>query len=560
MKSPASVPPATGLGSRQAGALTEMTLQKRGWPIMCCILILTAALAGLALRLPRLDQRPMHTDEAVHAIKLRYLLEDGVYIYDPNEFHGPTLNYLTLIPARLASAEKLTETSEFTLRIVTVFFGTLLILLLLLMADGLGPGTAVYAAILTAVSPAMVFYSRYYIQETLLVCFSFGAIACGYRYYQNKDTKWALLTGIFLGLMHATKETCIIAFGSMLLALLFTLLLHRRQQGCVSATIKAVKPRHLIAMLTAAAAVSALFYSSFLTNPNGILDSFRAYTNYFSRAGSNALHIHPWYYYLKMLIYSRYGAGPIWTEGPILLLALVGFIVTFRTKGLAGVNSNLLRFIAFYTLIMIVVYSTIPYKTPWSMLGFLHGLILLAAVGAVALIRVAPNVLPRLIIICLLIVAPLHLTWQAYLGSYRFYADSCNPYVYAHPTTDVLTMVQRVEQIAQVHEDGHNMEIHFICPDEHDFWPFPWYLRSFSKVGHWKKVTDNAVSASLIIASANVEQELLTKLYELPPPGRKRLYVPLFDKYMELRPQVELRGYVTKELWDRFQQNQAQSD
>jgi hypothetical protein len=29
--------------------------------------------------------------------------------------------------------------------------------------------------------------------------------------------------------------------------------------------------------------------------------------------------------------------------------------------------------------------------------------------------------------------------------------------------------------------------------------------------------------------------------------------VPLFDSYMELRPQVELRGYVTKELWDNYQ-------
>jgi hypothetical protein len=30
--------------------------------------------------------------------------------------------------------------------------------------------------------------------------------------------------------------------------------------------------------------------------------------------------------------------------------------------------------------------------------------------------------------------------------------------------------------------------------------------------------------------------------------------VPLFDTYTELRPQIELRGYVTKDLWDRFRQ------
>ena len=34
-----------------------------------------------------------------------------------------------------------------------------------------------------------------------------------------------------------------------------------------------------------------------------------------------------------------------------------------------------------------LAYSAISYKTPWCMLGFLHGMILLAGIGAVALIR-----------------------------------------------------------------------------------------------------------------------------------------------------------------------------
>ena len=162
----------------------------------CCVLILAATIVALILRLPRLGQRPMHGDEAVHAIKFGQLLEEGTYAYDPDEYHGPTLNYLTLIPARLASATKLTQVTELILRIVPVFFGVLLVLLLLLAADGLAPGAAIYAAILTAISPSMVFYSRYYIQEMLLVCFTFGAIACAYRYTQNKNLLWAILTGI----------------------------------------------------------------------------------------------------------------------------------------------------------------------------------------------------------------------------------------------------------------------------------------------------------------------------------------------------------------------------
>jgi len=66
-----------------------------------------------------------------------------------------------------------------------------LVLLLLLLIDGLGTAAAVYAAVLTAISAAMVFYSRYYIQEMLLVCFTFGAIVSGYRYTQSKNIVWA---------------------------------------------------------------------------------------------------------------------------------------------------------------------------------------------------------------------------------------------------------------------------------------------------------------------------------------------------------------------------------
>jgi hypothetical protein len=28
------------------------------------------------------------------------------------------------------------------------------------------------------------------------------------------------------------------------------------------------------------------------------------------------------------------------------------------------------------------------------------------------------------------------------------------------------------------------------------------------------------------------------------------MYVPMFDRYVELRPRVEVRGYVAKSLWD----------
>ena len=59
-------------------------------------------------------------------------------------------------------------------------------------------------------------------------------------------------------------------------------------------------------------------------------------------------------------------------------------------------------------------------------------------------------------------------------------------------------------------------------------------------------------AGDIIIAAAEMEGDVLKKLYEFPPPGKRNLYLPIERSYMELRPQVELRGYVVKELWDRF--------
>lgn len=528
------------------------------WPRISCVLILAATIAALALRLPQLERRPMHGDEAVLAVKFGSLLEKGYYRYDPHEYHGPTLNYLTLIPAWLSSARKLTDISESTLRIVPVSFGVLLVLLLLPMAGGLGRPAAVVAALLTAISPAMVFYSRYYIHEMLLVCFTFGAIISGYRYAQSRNIKWAIFAGISLGLMHATKETSVIAFGSMLLALLLTLVMRRRQGGSVLMTVKAINPWHGITAVAAAGMVSALFYSSFLTNAGGIVDSVYTWKTYLNRAAQSEWHLHPWYYYLKMLIYSRYDAGPAWSEALIIVLAGVGFGAAMTSRGRTTVDTHLLRFIAFYALIMTGLYSIIPYKTPWNLLGFLHGIILLAGVGAVALVRYRPNALARVLISLLLVAGGVQLAWQACRASYRYYADPANPYVYAHTSTDVVDIARRVEEIADSHPDGYNLAVEVICPGD-DYWPLPWYLRSFPHVGWWSEVDEEVPAAPIVIASPEVEKALLRKMYELPAPGKRNLYIPLFSSYTELRPQVELRGYVVKDLWDRFQQHQAPS-
>ena len=85
-----------------------------------------------SLRIPNLADRPMHADEAIYAYKLQTLLKTGTWTYDPGEYHGPVLHYLTAAPVRLFGL------TENTLRIVPVVLGLLLVLMPLSLANGLG--------------------------------------------------------------------------------------------------------------------------------------------------------------------------------------------------------------------------------------------------------------------------------------------------------------------------------------------------------------------------------------------------------------------------------------
>jgi len=499
-------------------------------------LIVAVAAGALAFRLPQLDRRPMHTDEANQAYKAGRLHDDGFYRYDPHEHHGPTLYYLTLPSFWLSGARSFAETTESSFRIVPVVLGVGLIPLLLLIGGGFGRPAALCAGVLAAISPAMVFYSRYYIQETLLVFFTFAAIAAGWRYTWTKKLRWALLAGACLGLMHATKETCVLAYAAMGLAVLGKLT-WRRWWGYPINVRAVVKGRDLAAALAVAVVVSFVLFSSFFTNWRGPLDSVLTYGSYFRRSGGEGLHEHPWHYYLKMLLYTHEARGPWWSEGLIIILALVGFVAVMLRESVPEAQFPLVRFIAFYTLFLTAAYSILPYKTPWCLLGFLHGMILLAGVGAVVLVRIVPTVPLKALLCLLLAAASYQLAGQAHRGSFRFCVDRRNPYVYAHTSADLLNLVRQVEEFAQVAPRGREMVINVKAPDA-DHWPLPWYLRRFPHVGYPLPKKFEAL-ASLIIIHEGLEEK--------PPDPYK------FVGYHGLRPTVHLLVYARKDLWKSWQ-------
>ncbi len=529
-----------------------------GWSALALLLALAAA---LALRIPRLNSRPLHNDEAVNAVKVSELWLHGRYAYDPDEYHGPTLHYATLPFLWLSGPRDSSQLEDSTLRLAPVFFGVGLILLLLLFADGLGYPSIGWAALFTAVSPAMVFYSRYFIHEMPLVFFTALTLGAGWRYRQTRRSHWAIVAGTGIGLMFATKETFVITLAAMGLAGFATTLWSRGQllrmarakletvlgpSRNVSPAPHFARPdgtfpwRHAGLALLAAVVVWLLFFTSFGTHGSGPADSLRTYLPWMKRAGGHSPHIHPWSFYLERLLWFHPVKGPAWSEGLILALAGVGASVS-----ILGRRSRLHCFLAFYTVILTGAYCLISYKTPWCLLSFLHGLILLAGVGATTLIEFFRRRTARFFILATLVGLTSQLAWQAWRASFVYPADRRNPYAYAQTVPDLLKLVQKAEALARVAPAGHEIPVKVIALG-HDYWPLPWYLRRFKNLGWFEQLPANPY-APIVIVSSNLDARLdeksdrkwvMTGLSELRPGNFLELYVELelWKKYVETLP------------------------
>lgn len=476
------------------------------------VLIATAA---LWLRTTDIARRPMHADEANQAVKLGQLLDTGDYTFDPADHHGPTLYFLAVPIAWLRGETSLATLTETTVRLLPAIAGTVAVLLLSALASPPRDGGAVpsprssrllpfTAAIFLTVSPPAVYYSRYFIQETLLLTFTLATFLFAQRWWRTPHLRWALSAGVSAGLMQATKASApLFLLAGFLASLPFAL---RHPHATVART---VLPRHLPAAVAAAFLVAALFYTSFFTHLSGLRDALATYTHASSRAVAESGHEKPFTYYFELLAFHRAG-GLTFHQIPFLVLSALGAVLAFRRSAL----SPLLRWSLFYTLIVALVFSLTPYKTPWHVIHLIPGLALLTA-GAVTSLR------PWWLGAALGAFALTIQIKQTQLTSFLRSADARNPYAYVHSSPDVLKLRALAETTLAASPDA---VIRVIATE---YWPIPWYLRGLEKnVGYWSTPPADS-NAALIIASVDLADSV-----------RSHLTGPYRESLVGLRPGV----------------------
>jgi predicted membrane-bound mannosyltransferase len=201
--------------------------------------------------------------------------------------------------------------------------------------------------------------------------------------------------------------------------------------------------------------------------------------------------------------------GPGWI---VLLLSITGIIVAFR-RNRGGQTRLFAQMLAIYAVAIVLIYSFIPYKTPWLALNFWMPVVLLAGVGFDALWRGSPKLAPRFALLGLAGLTLGMLGGQTWKWCFVSAADERNPYAYAHTTEDIFRFSDRMREL--VAED--NLRPDFkIAVVMKDAWPLPWYLRGFRNVGFWQP-EEKPGRADVYITSPEAAEKLSPELKDFRP-------------------------------------------
>ncbi len=457
-------------------------------------------LAALGLRCRDLAARPMHADEANQAVKAGELVESGRYAYDPRDHHGPTLYYAAQVAAWCRGERTLASLDEVTVRLVPALAGTCSVVLLYLLAVPLGRPAALASAAFLAVSPPAVYYSRFFIQETLLVTFTLATFVCARRWWSTGRTRWALASGGCIGLMQATKESAPL----FLLAGLAALLVCRPKRGGPGR-----RGRDGLAGAGAALFVAALFYSSWGTHLAGLRDAVGTY-------GDIARRLHPgdtgqekpWWYFLRLFSWQQNG-GLAFQQVGFLVLVLVGAATSI------ALGPPLARWAALYSGLILLLLSAASYKTPWHAVHLVPGFSLLAAGGMAAAARSNPG---RILATAATLIVLAMQFWQTERVTRAYASDARNPYAYVHSSPDVLKFRPLADAALARAPGGAGRVI------SEEYWPLPWCFRGLDRVGYWTQAPADCDGA-LVIASAGLADTVRSRLH-----GRYR------ESYLGLRP------------------------
>jgi len=490
-------------------------------------------LAAFYIRFFDLTNRPIHHDEGVIGwfkmnIKMACLDQDVLgnvtgyiercgasYSYDP-DYHGP-FEYLFG-----AWVFKLFGDSDFTLRAPECLFGFATIALLIPLRKRMGDIGVLVAGALLAASPSMAYFAQRAYMDNFFIFFTLAAVVCAVKYWERREALWLWIGAADLALLLVTKET---AFIFVFIAVTYVMLeyLYSAKGNRVNAAARGingvigfvVKNRNdFAAAALIFAFIFAFVYSTMFMDPVDVWNGMtKGVTFWLQRSTSWEGHFKPFGYYTGLLM--NY-------EHAVLFLSVA--VAFFALKEPFG------RWCAWWAFATWLIFSLIPYKTPWL---DPHFIIPMAMVAGIGIDRLSRSLKGQMKYAPLLIVLPLlAISWtMAWDLTYVKYADGNIQLVYVSGVDGYTEIVEKVANESK-RFDGINTTIAVVSTD---YWPLPWSLRNY-KHAAWHGRSVEGQDAPIVISSRS-------DYFEIIPEVRGLYFAPV--RY-EIRSGVYVWLYVRK--------------
>jgi uncharacterized protein (TIGR03663 family) len=529
----------------RAPAAPAAARAKRALALLSVGAFLLALGVAAFLRLDALGNKPLHHDEGVNGWFLTRLY-DGLrepgwqvrYTYDPVNYHGPFLYFAGLLPLFLLGPTKV------ALRLLPALAGIGCVALLWPLRRWLGGLGLATAAFLLALSPPLVFFSRTAIHESYFVFSSLALFVCLLRASAGRGGRrepggpdlpcgWIFSAFLALALLVTNKETWVLTLAAFACA---AAVAARDRLRALWPANERERRCYDLAVL-AAVVLTLLLYTSFLHHPRGAIDMFATFRSWWEHGKAAGGHEKPFGYWGELLW--RY-------DLPLLVLALLGAVAALVRR------DRFARFVTAWAGSLWLIYSLIPYKTPWLVVNFTVPMALLGGVAArEAVRRLAPA--PGWPRVAALVAVPLflaacpvpaggtlsagggprivpwaRLTWDA---SFVHYDDERHPIVYVQTVRDFERLAARLDALFA--RRGDSMTVLVTAAD---YFPLPFYVaRHARSVSYSPRGLPAGLTPDVVVASAH--DETLR--------GRLAGYR---EEDFTLRPGVDLALYVEPSL------------
>lgn len=568
-------------------------LENQLWLLGC------AFVTGIATiwRFYELNLKPLHHDEGVNGYFLINLFREGIYKYDPSNYHGPTLYYISLAFTKVFGLE------TFSIRASVAIFGVLMVAMMLFLKKYIGSIGSLAGGLFLALSPGMVYISRYFIHEIFFVFCSFGIVLGVLFFIEGRKPEIIAIAAMTLlllvcfvppimhveNLVSPEKTTLIwglrifvLAVEAVLVFLVMRMLLSW-DEG---------RPIYLMLASASAALFFATKETAFITLGTMLIACLcvwiwqKLYVGIFGKIGENELEpiqltwkrfvercresdtnlliiaVVITFAYVGVLFFSSFftywggvsgafEAYAFWTKTGTgdhtqngfwayvkwgYKLELPIFILFALGVLIAFIKGRHIfaMFAGLWAFGLFLAYTIIPYKTPWLALSFILPMCIIAGYGINEIYK-SRQIGLKIFAAGLALIAAGVLNYQTYDLNLVRYDDDQMPYVYAHTTRGFHELISEIERYAKKSGKGKDATIEIVSPD---YWSMPWYMREYGHANFHGKIVPASTAEMIVAKKGEQDIEISSK------------YAAHYKKAGEypLRPGVDLILLVRRDL------------